>query len=576
MQTSLMGVIMSSILFRRFEGFLKQHSHESLSALEQELFDELFPLFQGDDSAAKAAEAAKKSPMLGLFGRFIQVEAGDRRMRRFSGRSLPRSRYYAVARNADGNDNQTLAHELRAYRDPVKYGMVEVIDAADGMNLVLEHDCVRLAPEHAFAVLIHNPHLLADKFKALSFKVLPEINGKRPWMYRFPYKVHRRSIERTIDLRFPQVRDWFFDFFRVPSEQSDSAPVKKWSDRTVAHSRFDLRDGTAPVPDSFWRMLPTLMNPDLGGGRALTGTSLQRVANWMRQRRVGAFIYPSARCDATAVLRNDALYEFYGWNLVDYENIEPPNPPAKFITFDPNPWPWLRFEPGVTLAVAPDGEMAGSFQVDGVVNYWAEDYIENIKALEAARAQHGECRNSRAEALWLGVLCQRWFRLALDEATRPSASDRLRELRGLGLLFGIPQVIGRFDELAGRSKDGKKDFAAMYAGSSKITERAAHALGETNNALEKLVLFGADFELFLLTLIGHRFTGREFSGRMLRKAARMPAVHMKGLFEADIAQRLTGFLAEAPDRIARDHATAAGEVAKGESLLRDAYQSLRR
>jgi hypothetical protein len=118
---------MEQIPLRKFDGWLKQVTQDSLSALERELFEVLFPGFQGSPDAERAYEEAKKNGLLTALSPLISLLPGEARPRRFSGHDLPRGRYHVVCSDAGGNDSQTLAHELRAYRDPFAVGMVEVI-----------------------------------------------------------------------------------------------------------------------------------------------------------------------------------------------------------------------------------------------------------------------------------------------------------------------------------------------------------------------------------------------------------------------------------------------------------------
>jgi hypothetical protein len=127
----------ANVPFRIFDGFLKQHAHESLSSLERELFDLLFPAFQETGNAEDVCNQFKRDPLVAAFSEFIDVMPQDR-PRRFAGFDFPRNRYFSVCNNVGGDDSHTLAHELRAYRDPVDVGMVEVVDLANGITIVIK------------------------------------------------------------------------------------------------------------------------------------------------------------------------------------------------------------------------------------------------------------------------------------------------------------------------------------------------------------------------------------------------------------------------------------------------------
>jgi hypothetical protein len=229
------------IPLRTFDGFLKQQARDALSAPEQRLFDTLFPSFQGSLSSADAGahdkdddfHTALTNLLAEILSPLIQVAPAEARPRRFAGYELPRRRYFTLCYDEARIDLQTLAHELRAYRDPVEVGMVEVIDLAQGCTLSINNVQIPLLPQPAIAVLIHEPEKLPPELYALDFVRLPGLIRQETFLYRFPYTVSKRQIPRTVDLRFPEVN-----------------------------------------------MLPTLINPDLGGGSpADTGSTLLMVGH---------------------------------------------------------------------------------------------------------------------------------------------------------------------------------------------------------------------------------------------------------------------------------------------------------
>lgn len=438
--------------FLTFNGFLKQHAHERLSALEQELFDLLFPAFQGTSDAESSFEEARTSPLWFTLNPFIDLVQGETRPRRFSGFGLARSRYFALCRDASGDDSQTLAHELRAYRAPVPFGMVEVLDLARGYALCIGDLTVQLEPQPAIAVLVHEPQLLPTRFHTLAFRRVPGLKDNEIFIYRFPYHVIHRSIKQTIDLRFPEVQDWFYRSFRDLSDvaMSCQAHVSGIGELpTIAHSRFNFENGLSPTPDSFWSMLPTLMNPELGGGSpADTGSTLVMVGHWMRQNRAAALIFPSARCDAAAVFQDGALRHWQGWNLVDYGDCPMFGlPNTKVVTFVSSPWAWVSLPCGVRIHVAgKDSRLAGSFAVENMVNYWAQDYLGQLRALEIARSAHGreppyERRSATNDldyrAFAVGALSLRWVRMLVQRSAAEEIEQAALELQGLALPHGM-------------------------------------------------------------------------------------------------------------------------------------------
>jgi hypothetical protein len=187
---------------------------------------------------------------------------------------------------------------------------------------------------------------------------LPGLNGSEIFLYLFPYRVLKRIVDRVIDLRLPDVREWFYRTFRIPTDAADAHTVDfalANLNPTIAHSRFHFENGVAPVPDSFWAMLPTLVNPDLGGGSpADTGSSLLMVGHWMRQHNTAALVFPSARCDAAAVFESGTLKNWQGWNFVDFGDAPLFGYRGTHVTtFVMSPWAWVKFPAGVRLHVPP-------------------------------------------------------------------------------------------------------------------------------------------------------------------------------------------------------------------------------
>jgi hypothetical protein len=484
-----------------FEGYLKQLVHADLKPVERELFDFLFPRFEGDPTGVEQAHnQSVESGIEEKLGGLITLHKGDPRDRRFAGYNFPRSRYFSLAKDSTGDDGQTLAHELRAYRNPVDTGMVEVIDLAGGVQFKKEG--IYLDPEPAIAVLIHEPQNLPERLQRIDFESLPGLQDSRVKVHRFPFKVKEHRIDRTIDLRFPDTRTWFFESFQVPLHH-----LEGW-DFTTAYSRFHLEDSKPPKPLSFWEMLPTLTNPDLGGGNpGTTGSTLQSIGSWLRQNGCAALIYPSARADVSVIFEEGALVDWTGWNLVLYKN-SPVLRGAKYVRIDPSPWAWVRLPAGVQLDSSYEGtKHAGSFALSGVVDHSAKDYLEQIQALKIARRIHGSetergklAAPSTSRAFMIGVLTVRWLRLALDQSPAAKVHDSVRELVGLTLPYGLYDIGGRVPELwSDLYEKGASGVGQIVQECLGVVSLFHRCLSEHHcrEDLAQLLLVGYDVEFFL-------------------------------------------------------------------------------
>jgi hypothetical protein len=189
------------------------------------------------------------------FGNQIPMEADLSLARRYAGdRSLERGQYFAVCKNQSGNDGGTLCRELGAYHNPLKAGLITIIDPT-----VLEH--AGHVPLQLRGQEIHDLLLL-----------FPPVGGKpHPFAARFSadaqplyLSLPLRLIETEIDLRDPAVADWFaasvtrLDWSTlVPKLEGHPTPA------------FPFK----PHLDRFIDLLPALLCQSLVGGQGVVQTS---------------------------------------------------------------------------------------------------------------------------------------------------------------------------------------------------------------------------------------------------------------------------------------------------------------
>jgi len=585
---------MGAVPFRTFTGSLKQLAPDDLSPTQQALFDLLFPAFRGSSAADEAFAAAQQNPLATAMAPFIQVAPGERRPRRYAGFDFPRSRYFAVCADG-GGDAQTLAHELRAYRDPIDVGMVEVLDLANGCVLSVRESTTRLAAQEALAVLVHEPQRLPAPVRGLAHQTLPGLAGEPLEVHLFPYRVTRVTVEKTIDLRYPEVRDWLYKTFRVPSDEAGAAAAPDFGPGltpTTARSRFTFENARPPVPDSFWSMLPTLINPDLGGGNpGDTGSTFVMIGHWMRQNGVGGLVYPSARCDVAAVFQDGALTQWQGWNLLDYRGATPPcGAGAHVVTFVMSPWAWTSLPPGTRLHVAADSSrLAGSFAVENMVNYWAQDYLGQLKALAVARAEHGrevprsERRASHDglpfRAFQMGALSLRWLRLAVQQVPAKGIESSIQELQGLALPYAGFPITGRILEQWPDVRRGETTVNTAVASALTVGDLLSHCFQKEHagQEIDKLVRIGADLELILLFLAMRERAGKQHGGMdhtegFLREAGAALATSWLG---ESLRGGIAGFHRSALQAVREGGGQVGAKLAEGERLQRSVYDHLR-
>lgn len=462
---------MQKIPLRTFEGFLKQITFQRLNPIEQELFEFLFPCYLG-----------KLEP----------------------GKTVHELDEYSISHDEKGNDRQTLAYKLRAFRDPVTTGLVEVIDLADGYSFQIKKEHIRFSPEPAIAVLIHEFEILPEKLQKLEFKCIPGLKDQPVHLYRFPYTVKHQTLKDTLDLRFPDAREWFFQMFKVPDIPLENEDV------TTVYSRFHLEKAKPPAPSEFWSMLPTLINPDLGNGKLpLTQSTLIYIAYQLRLMGCAALISPSAGADVSVTVEQSNLKDFSGWNLIFFVK-------DSFSDLMPSilsPWPWVRFPEGAALSVDNDKTIdTYGFTISGITDYWRKDHQIQIQALETTRHIYGRETGrgglpvlSISRSLMIGVLAIRWMRFVLKQLPAEKVSYAVLEFIGLTLPLGLYHYSGRIQEIW---EDVRKkgyldpeshvkvcaDIAAQIAG------HLSHKLSRSD--LSRILMAGFDLEYYLLFLQG--------------------------------------------------------------------------
>lgn len=529
---------MKPIPLTTFDGYLKQMNSSSWDTAPQNLFNHLFPVFSDEfestpspaTSPREQYERTLTEGLLKVFSSMLEVRHESKQPRRFSGVDFPRRRYFSVCMDEHGDDQNTLVHELRAYRDPVRSGMVEVIDLGimPELTLMVGKDTYKLTRQREIAVLVHHPESIPEALQGLAVEKFRKEGNQSVWMFRFPYEIQPAKIPDVVDLRLPATRESFYEYFSKPQEDDGAIiwpeQMTKPADQpTVALSRYRLRNGRAPIPKDFYHMLPTLMNPDLGGGLpAWTGATVQAIGTWMRSHDVAALIYPSARCDVFVEIEKKTLGRFGGWNLVDYRNIEF-DQRVRMTYFDTSPWCWVRFPKGVAVGIVPPhSPQEGSFEIQGMVNYWAEDYLDSLLSLETATTELGLPDHLRQppkinayEAWKIGIYLVRWLHIVAAKETEADLRKAVHILKGLALRQNLMSIIGEIDEIMEDLSD-KFDFMQALGACVSKFQRVAETFQRNGHPdCYETVTIAGNFELLMLGLsIGLR--GRAVSQDALK------------------------------------------------------------
>jgi hypothetical protein len=365
----LTPMIHAKMPVQTFHGWLKRFDPEVLNRIGKIVLRNVFPLF-GEmapehyvsqtrsliESGVRLSpeDLAELSTIENLLKEGVPVKL--RRHRRYAGGDglLPRNCYSSVSKDAAGDDGGTLSRELLAYVDLRIPGTVFVGDSTDDLLSALLGNPVKVLPGYcAIFVLLFEPQDLDEKSvfrKVYSELLAEEVAAPDQLVHAFAFetRVDECKVENVIDLRWPNVQQWFFDQFK----DGDGVFLTK-------------KGGTAR---EFYDMLPTLMHPTLGGTNVT-----HAIGSWMRSSGVNGLVFPSARSNTSISMWAGAeLLDWKGWNFLDYRTAM--NLPATEITTSEGGWHDF-LQPGAQLTVATNGDHWGSWKVVGVQDRY--DVLKN-------------------------------------------------------------------------------------------------------------------------------------------------------------------------------------------------------
>ena len=475
---------MTSMPFTHLTASLKQMAVEDCPEFLRALFQVLFPRFY-DSHTWSWDEHAEAKRLFQSIPKVVLVPTKS--PRRFGGYALPRGRYFTVCSDIDGHDHGTLIHELRAYRDPVRTGMVEVLDFGMGESaLVIGDRAIPFARQPQFGVIIHEPQPLEQLLSRVPHERFESPEGKVVVLVRFSYRIDQVDLPKTLDLRDPATRDWFGAQFAAPNgdwiwpdriKKEFDIPEAVVPPQTII-SMYERSDGQAPVPGSFAEMLPTLLNPVRGGGDTpWGGATLMAIGECLRNCGVDALIYPASRSDAFALYDNGELRDFGGWCLVDYRRDDSETA-ARYVVLDQSPWSWVALPSGVSVAVGRENSInAGSLRIDGLVERSRIEYLHQLASLHAAKDAVGPAPTAITprEAFAAGTFMLRWLHLVFASADQEAITAAYRIACGLTL---------------------RNDHEYLAGKIRWVYQRLVNS-GEARPALESLVEVGSEFEACL-------------------------------------------------------------------------------
>lgn len=388
---------MTSLPLSRFDGYLRCIRYAELDEVCRDTIDFVCSQFFGRDTVKVDGNASNEAVMreLGMDQRFkTGTHEAPFAFRRFAGdASLPRSRYFTVAKSPQGDDGGALEAELSAYSDLAKAGPVLIHDAASGEIGILMYfwQFVRdKMPDFAEFARTYMGHFIfhfdyRDRPVSFDFADSHAIYTQaarrgHEFVVFVPTQVSRVVVEKCLDLRLPAARRALAELLTrdLPGiitcdKQGRLQPLSITSD-APSHARSETQSlsnealfygppsqwegGAVSLPPGLPRLLAYLTYGQRGGS-PITDV----IARHLRRSGVEAMVFPSARCDINVEMHDDAVHDWHGWNLVDYQGASMPHTRGAVIV---EPQSWMNPLTGYRLSEAPAGsQLAGSFSLKG-------------------------------------------------------------------------------------------------------------------------------------------------------------------------------------------------------------------
>ena len=495
---------MCKIPFSTFQGHIRRINLDQRPDIEIALFANVFPKFFTKREIPQKARERIKDTVAPLWP-IIQVEEDLDPPRRFAGLPLmPRNRYYSICKDSSGDDGETLANELRAYRDPLITGRVGVADLMSEQLFGL--------PRPALAVIIYEVEKVPFAKQILESRSQASKGGKDLLILEYPCEVVTTQIERVIDLRTIAAQKWFFEQFsketddglitwvlgRALSKEIPEELRKNLDKESVTIvSRFQRKACAPPKPSDFFAMLPTLMNPEQGGGIASEGGGiLEAIGTWMRHNEVGALIYPSARSDVSVKLESEAIVSYRGWNIIDYRGTRRNDIKPHYIV--QSPWAWAGFQQGIHIEVeTKDVIRKGSFQINGIRAHLKRDYEGCVKSREELDAYtntvgqdilfEAESGVTKASAWRIGSSSIEWLTLnAVDRKPKEGWKEQML-FSGFVRKIARSYAAGRMDEIV-QELSATGDISKALADCMDITDWMAESWKDEGKTLQAQIL----------------------------------------------------------------------------------------
>lgn len=297
------------IPYTTFDGVVRQMETRFANPVIATLYGICFSLF--DDLDRQFADDFRDGIAHFVTAAGTQHNFGSRPRRFAGGPGLRPASYFTVS--GETGDRGALRDEMTAYYSGSSGVTATIYDPTVdewltdelGRAGVVDLDQPLLYIEYRLEPTIGSRSLAALRETDNSFEIGDTVG--------VTYGVTRSEIqlERVVDLRDPEVQDWFVDTF--VALEVDAASHARERGRII-HLSLEQ------PPSNFGEILPVINSLETGGGMAFS----QAVGAWLRVHGADGLIFPGARSNCRNEVNNGRVVEFSGWNLVRYQGAAQP------------------------------------------------------------------------------------------------------------------------------------------------------------------------------------------------------------------------------------------------------------
>lgn len=347
---------MVEIPYTSFNGMVRQFETKFPQKIMSDLYNMCFTAF--DDLDRFHASFLKEGIKYFVTAAGTQRNFGSRPRRFAGGPGLSPESYFTIC--GDAGDHGTLRDELTAY-----YG------AKSGVTVTIYDPCVDswvidvLRDMGVTDLDVPLFYLVYQLEQTIDSEDLDTIRRSDPSIavgerigVTYGIRQSELNLSHVIDLRNPDVQDWFTDSFVALEVEEASHSAERGR---VIHLSL------SGPPSTFGELLPVITSLETGGGMVFS----QAVGAWLRSHGCDGLIFPGSRSNAHNVVEDGTLQASGGWNLVSYAGATPSIDDSLFGLMGP----WRDPDHDhIRVNYVAEGSRRGSFSIRGAREYNLIDF----------------------------------------------------------------------------------------------------------------------------------------------------------------------------------------------------------